>query len=201
MVLAPDAGVELVVGFPPESMVDRGGRGVVHHVRTPPVRRLPISLRLRQFLGRNLEALERGLLAFPEAAVLLVLADCQPELDHDRAVSRAAVRKSVDLGIGAGPVELAGQAFDPLHPCTRPYQERSNRANRPTPRMCRQKRQRLRLGTLLFGRWRPPEWCGNSGRRARPRRGGLRRLCRRRRCLEYRIAERSRSWDLRRQQI
>src|SRR5258706_15897991 len=80
-----DAGVELVVGFHQSPWCDRGGRGAVHHVAHRLFVGFPF-LAVAPILGSNLEALERGLLAFPETAVMPVPAEWQPKLEPEHGL-------------------------------------------------------------------------------------------------------------------
>src|ERR1700680_2398640 len=68
--------------------------------------------------GGDLEALECGVLAGPEASQLLRLADLQPELDDDRVAGCELFLELVDLVVGTHPLIDGAITFHPLdqHP-------------------------------------------------------------------------------------
>ena len=72
------------------------------------------ALAVAPVVRRDLEVLERRLLARVEARELLGLADLQPELADDRAAFGQLLLELVDLVVGALPVGDAAEAFDAL---------------------------------------------------------------------------------------
>src|SRR5262245_22404467 len=107
-----EAGKRLVVGFDQRPGRDLGARAIdeVAHRRLV---RVPL-LAIAPVVGRDLEALERRLLALAEAAKLLGFADLKPELDDDRAAVDELLLELVDLVVRAHPVGSRAIAFDPL---------------------------------------------------------------------------------------
>src|SRR3954447_18541412 len=106
-----DPGPALVLGL--DQGPGRVGRaGPVDHVvdgrlvLAPPLAVAPV-------LRRDLEPLELRPLALLEAPELLVLADAEPELDHDDAGTVELLLEVVDLAVGPQPL---GRAGEPLHP-------------------------------------------------------------------------------------
>src|SRR3954452_15908866 len=90
-----------------------GRAGPVDHVVDRVLVLVPL-LAVAPVLGRDLEPLELDLLALLEAAELLVLADGEPELDHDDAGAVELLLEVVDLAVGPQPLGRAGEALDPL---------------------------------------------------------------------------------------
>src|SRR3954451_4565097 len=107
-----DPGPALVLGL--DQGPGRVGRaGPVDHVvdgrlvLAPPLAVAPV-------LRRDLEPLELRPLALLEAPELLVLADGEPELDHDDAGLRELLLEVVDLAVGPQPLGRAGEALHAL---------------------------------------------------------------------------------------
>ena len=99
----------------------------------------------------DLETLEFDLLARLEAPQLLLLADLQPELDHNRPVPLQLVLEVVDFGVATQPVRLGAIALDALdeHAAIPGAIENRHPAN---ARNVPPKPPHIGLGTLLFGR-------------------------------------------------
>src|SRR3954469_12613635 len=107
-----DPGPALVLGL--DQGPGRVGRaGPVDHVVD---RRLVLAppLAVAPVLRRDLEPLQLRPLALLEAPELLVLADGEPELDHDDAGAVELLLEVVDLAVGPQPLSRAGEALHPL---------------------------------------------------------------------------------------
>src|SRR5450759_3611697 len=65
--------------------------------------------------GGQLPAFVRGDLALLEAAQLLIFADVNPELEHNRSEIHQLPLELVDLPVGALPGNLVAETLDPLH--------------------------------------------------------------------------------------
>src|SRR5450631_276644 len=107
-----DAREELIVGGDHVPRGEIRGRAVDHVVHRALVLR-PL-LAVAPVLVGDLEALVGSLLARLEAAQLFRGRDGEPELHHEGARARELLLEVVDLVVGAHPVELGGEALDPL---------------------------------------------------------------------------------------
>ena len=65
-------------------------------------------------LGVDLVPFVFGLLADPESAQLLLLADVQPKFDHDRAVLDELMLKHVEFAVSPSPFIFPRKPFQPL---------------------------------------------------------------------------------------
>src|SRR3954453_18438851 len=90
-----------------------GRAGPVDHVVDGRLVLAPL-LAVAPILRRDLEPLELRPLALLEAPELLVLADGEPELDHDDAGAVELLLEVVDLAVGPQPLGRAGEALHPL---------------------------------------------------------------------------------------
>src|SRR5438046_5666451 len=88
-------------------------RRAIDHVGDRLLVRAPLGA-IAPVVRRDLEALERRLLARLEALQLLGLAHLEPELANNRVVVDELLLELVDLLVRAAPVELGTIAFDAL---------------------------------------------------------------------------------------
>ena len=159
----------------------QGARGVLRereHVAHGDLVGAPFAA-VAPVLGVDLVPLVVGLLAVAEAAELLVLADVQPELQHDDAVLGELRFEVVDLGVGPPPLVLARKTLEALdqHAAV----PRAIVDRHAGPRAARAARN-ARGSDAPFPR-RSASRSGSRGSRARRSRssaGGSRRPCRRR---------------------
>src|SRR6202521_116240 len=89
------------------------GAGTIDHVADGDFVLIPLFA-IAPVFGGDLEALECGVLAGPEASQLLRLADLQPELDDDRVAGCELFLELVDLVVGTHPLIDGAITFHPL---------------------------------------------------------------------------------------